>query len=114
MNRRETLMSKRRYAAYQAVKFALISGFLPPVHFLKCFDCGRQAQCYDHRDYRKPLDVWPVCKSCDAKRGACEPYDGAEFFWNQRMLQTKKRLRKQHREWLASQRAQALGERTCT
>lgn len=55
--------------AHAAVQSALRDGRLPPVRELKCVDCGRQAECYDHRDYLKPLDVEPLCKRCDLQRG---------------------------------------------
>ena len=35
----------------------------------KCVDCGANATDYDHRDYNKPLDVEPVCRSCNIRRG---------------------------------------------
>ena len=31
-----------------------------------CIDCGKRAVVYDHRDYNKPLDVVPVCISCNS------------------------------------------------
>lgn len=34
-----------------------------------CTDCGKQATEYDHRDYLKPVDVQPVCRSCNHLRG---------------------------------------------
>lgn len=34
-----------------------------------CVDCGKQAFDYDHRDYLKPLDVVPVCRGCNVRRG---------------------------------------------
>lgn len=34
-----------------------------------CIDCGKPAKHYEHRDYHKPLDVVPVCQSCNIKRG---------------------------------------------
>lgn len=34
-----------------------------------CADCGKQAEQYDHRDYSRPLDVEPVCRRCNARRG---------------------------------------------
>lgn len=34
-----------------------------------CADCGVRAEVYDHRDYLRPLDVEPVCRSCNKKRG---------------------------------------------
>lgn len=37
---------------------------------IMCVDCGAVATCYDHRDYSKPLEVEPVCQSCNAIRGA--------------------------------------------
>lgn len=39
-----------------------------------CFDCGKPPTQYDHRDYRKPLDIDPVCNSCNRRRGAALPY----------------------------------------
>lgn len=62
-----------RRIARMAVKDAVLAGDLPQVKTLTCVDCGNPAQCYDHRDYYKPLDVDPVCKSCDSKRGAGYP-----------------------------------------
>lgn len=40
---------------------------------IKCVDCGARAIQYDHRDYNKPLDVEPVCQSCNIKRGPARP-----------------------------------------
>jgi hypothetical protein len=34
-----------------------------------CVDCGKRAQVWEHRDYRKPLEVEPCCYSCNQKRG---------------------------------------------
>ncbi len=34
-----------------------------------CVDCGKPAIYYDHRDYGEPLDVEPVCASCNSNRG---------------------------------------------
>lgn len=56
-------------AAHAAVQLAIREGRLPKQKKCKCVDCGKRAQCYDHRDYRKPLDVEPVCKACNNKRG---------------------------------------------
>jgi hypothetical protein len=39
-----------------------------PAEFL-CTDCGGKADRYDHRDYTRPLQVDPVCRSCNARRG---------------------------------------------
>lgn len=36
-----------------------------------CVDCGTQrATDWEHRDYSKPLQVDPVCRSCNCLRGA--------------------------------------------
>lgn len=33
-----------------------------------CVDCGKPALCLDHRNYLAPLEVEPVCRSCNFKR----------------------------------------------
>ena len=71
---RVQFMNDRKKSANGKVAAAIKRGDLPPIKYLKCVDCGKDAFCYDHRDYRKPLKVDPVCKSCDGKRGAAEPY----------------------------------------
>ncbi len=58
-----------RDQVYLAVK----AGALPPIKTLFCVDCGKPAKHYDHRDYNKPLDVVPVCVSCNFKRGGAIP-----------------------------------------
>ena len=75
-NKREYDMALRRRAGQYWVAKAVRTGLLPPAKYLLCFDCGKGAQCYDHRDYRKPHKVEPVCFSCNAKRGPGAPYDG--------------------------------------
>lgn len=63
-------MSKNGAKAMQLVKKAIRNGILSPIGYrTKCVDCGRRASCYDHRDYRKPLVVEPVCHSCNKVRG---------------------------------------------
>jgi hypothetical protein len=56
--------------AISAVQKAVRKGILVPVKTLFCIDCGEPAKCYDHRDYNKPLDVVPVCRSCNVRRGS--------------------------------------------
>lgn len=56
-------------AAHRAVRRAVREGILPPYAQQYCVDCGGFAQCYDHRSHLKPLDVEPVCRSCNSKRG---------------------------------------------
>lgn len=42
---------------------------LPPADGQTCVDCGKRAFYYDHRYYSRPLDVVPVCRGCNIKRG---------------------------------------------
>lgn len=42
---------------------------IPKASSLKCVDCGKDAFDYDHRLYKKPEDVVPVCRGCNIKRG---------------------------------------------
>ena len=59
--------------AISAVAKTVKNGVLAPVKTLICVDCGSQAQCYDHRDYNKPLEVVPVCRKCNFRRGSAKP-----------------------------------------
>lgn len=59
--------------AAAAVNKAVRNGILPSVFTLTCVDCGKPAQCYEHRDYNKPLEVEPTCKSCNTRRGPAIP-----------------------------------------
>lgn len=61
--------------AHSKVASAILRGQLPEPSTLECVDCGVQAQCYDHRDYTKPLAVQPVCHSCNSLRGPGYPYN---------------------------------------
>jgi hypothetical protein len=61
-----------RNAMYQ-VKKAIKKGILASLKTLICVDCERPAEVYDHRDYNKPLDVVPVCRKCNHRRGAAIP-----------------------------------------
>lgn len=71
---RERYMARRRSRGAYAVNNAISTGILPEPKYCKCVDCGETAQCYDHRDYRKPMMVDPVCFKCDSKRGSGFPY----------------------------------------
>lgn len=56
--------------AYRYVELAKDNGFLPVLDgSIPCTDCGVPASQYDHRDYSRPLDVEPVCRSCNLRRG---------------------------------------------
>lgn len=58
-----------RCLATNKVRTAVRNGVLPNPATLRCADCDRPADRYDHRDYGKPLQVEPVCISCNNKRG---------------------------------------------
>lgn len=62
----------QRLAQY-AVKRARSAGLLPPPSASPCTDCGGTATDYDHRDYGRPLDVQPVCRRCNVRRGPAIP-----------------------------------------
>jgi ribosomal protein S27E len=61
------------FKAHRKVKKAIELGILASVKDLKCLDCGNQAEIYDHKDYNKPLEVEPVCRSCNRNRGSAIP-----------------------------------------
>lgn len=61
--------------AIKLVNFEIRCGrMLSAVKSGKCWDCGRMASCWDHRDYTKPLEVEPLCRSCNRRRGPGAPY----------------------------------------
>ena len=60
--------------AHQKVSFAVRKKIIPPASACKCKDCGDSASQYDHRDYSKPLEVDPVCISCNRRRGIAYPF----------------------------------------
>lgn len=70
------------FKAITKVHKAVRQGVLPCVRSLRCVDCGAPAKHYDHRDYNKPLQVDPVCASCNHLRGPAIPRKGffTEFF----------------------------------
>lgn len=63
------IASTRMNLAKMKLANAVKRGRVPRAQTLACVDCGVQAQCYDHRDYLKPLDVVPVCHRCNKRRG---------------------------------------------
>ena len=66
-------MKRLRNSARGRVNTAVQKGELQKASVFTCVDCGNPAQCWEHRDYTKPLDVEPVCKRCDSIRGAGFP-----------------------------------------
>lgn len=55
--------------AQRHVKNAIKAGKILPATSYECWDCGKPADRYDHRNYDKPLDVQPVCCACNGRRG---------------------------------------------
>ena len=60
------------YAGNEVAK-AKRRGEIPSAADFDCVDCGSPASVYDHRDYNRPLDIQPVCRSCNKKRGKAIP-----------------------------------------
>ena len=60
--------------AHASVAKAVALGILPDLSAgtYACTDCAGVATQYDHRDYGRPLDVQPVCRSCNCKRGSAK------------------------------------------
>lgn len=87
-----------RATARRLVAEAIKRGDIKKAIFQKCADCGGKAQCYDHRDYRKPLEVDAVCKACDVKRGAGLPFDYLDARWVYRGKESINRIFPEHAE----------------
>lgn len=73
--RRFFVYSSGASRAYSAVHRAKESGDLIDLRdeWVKCSDCDNRATQYDHRDYGRPLDVFPVCQRCNRLRGRGRP-----------------------------------------
>lgn len=56
---------KASYTIKQLIK----AGQMQKPSDLLCVDCEKPAYDYDHRDYRMPLEVQPVCRKCNQRRG---------------------------------------------
>lgn len=71
MKTRRTVAEKRLFvAAHRFVAIAIRNGFLDVLDGTQvCVDCGAIATVYEHRDYGRPLDVEPVCRACNGRRG---------------------------------------------
>lgn len=56
--------------AHRYVDIAVRNGDLPKLDgSVACTDCREPATEYDHRDYKKPMEVEPVCRACNQARG---------------------------------------------
>lgn len=99
MDRRPLIVKKKhehevRRWARGLVRDAIARGDLAPQSECLCFDCGKPAEDYDHRDYAEPLDVQPVCKSCNGRRGPGRLTDEAiqEFLRRRRLKALSRRF----------------------
>ena len=52
---------------YRAVKNGTLVSL--KTNNIKCKLCDNRATEYEHRDYNKPLDVYPVCHTCNLNMG---------------------------------------------
>ena len=55
--------------ATRQVTTLIRAGVLRKARECVCVDCGKPAFDYDHRDYLKPIEVQPVCRGCNQRRG---------------------------------------------
>lgn len=69
---RKDFLSGRSVATW-IVSRAVREGLIPRAVECTCVDCGRPASGYDHRDYGLPMQIEPVCRSCNSKRGTAKP-----------------------------------------
>jgi len=68
-------VSEQSRVCSRQVKRAIKAGVIPVLDgSVECVDCGMPAKDYDHRDYTKPLDVAPVCRGCNIRRGPAEKF----------------------------------------
>lgn len=74
MSARDRLRDRAQYLVWAAIK----RGNLALPESLKCVDCGATAECYDHRNYHRPLSVEPVCQPCNIRRGPGYPFPGEQ------------------------------------
>ena len=65
----DAFIQKAYIRAHRIVGNAVRRGRLVAARTLSCVDCGKAAAVYDHRDYDRPLEVQPVCVSCNWHRG---------------------------------------------
>jgi len=69
--------SDLRQSAQSKITCAIKQGRMPRAATFDCVDCGRKAYSYDHREYRKPFAVSPVCQRCNVMRGRSAEFGGS-------------------------------------
>lgn len=69
-----------RQKAALCVALAKEMGILPILNgTVACADCGGVATEYEHRDYARPYDVEPTCRSCNLRRGSAAAPQPKQF-----------------------------------
>jgi hypothetical protein len=74
-SRAHSIHKRAMMRAAQIVCRAIKRGDLPHLtdSIVTCVDCKvRRATNYEHRDYAKPLEVDPVCRTCNVLRGPAQ------------------------------------------
>ena len=81
--------------AQAAVYKAVLNGSLINLKetYTACLDCGNRAMVYDHRDYRRPLDVDPVCVGCNTARGPADGHDVVKAKEQYRLRRAQRAMR---------------------
>lgn len=83
----ETMRQRRARIVCQAqfiTRRAIAKGVVPHPSEFPCADCGAPAYCYDHRDYRRPLWLTPLCNSCNGRRPMALPWAPKDHNGNRR------------------------------
>lgn len=99
-------VGEARNAAMKGVAAEIKEGRLLPARECVCVDCGAPARDYDHRRYLRPLDVVPVCRTCNLKRGAAEDVAEAvraHFHVKGSLADFMERRRKKRAKWVLRQ-----------
>lgn len=84
-----------RMRAGSAVACAINRGDLARATEFVCA-CGKPAEQYDHRDYNRPLEVEPVCRSCNVRRGSAIPLAWDAKEWRKYIRAKVKSYRSKH------------------
>lgn len=77
--KRTPFPDRLRSAAAAFVKIAVQCGYLPKYQTLNCVVCGKPAQCYDHRDYSRPMEVRAVCLGCNVRSSVADQGELYQF-----------------------------------
>jgi len=65
----DNAVNKFRRQASALISKLIKAGKLQRADSHLCVDCEKPAYDYDHRDYRNLLEVQPVCRKCNQRRG---------------------------------------------